>query len=135
MNIRARNQFPDIENQEPKLEDKNLIVLLTEFVEALNRSTKMKRAPAGAKSSGLKEGAFVPKPNGFLVEMPGGSSLVKTINGNLDKEIVFEASRIAPIAKALGTYKGVEENVQITVSDRGLIFQCATTKLSIPLET
>jgi len=66
--------------------------------------------------------------------MPGGTSIVKTIDGHLDEEIVFEARRMAAIAKALGTYKGAEEHVEITVSGQNLIFQCATTKLSVPLQ-
>lgn len=110
-----------------------MIVALSELTEALNRTTKMKRAPAGARSDKLKEGAFVPELTGFRVEMPGGSSLVNVKSGKLDKEIVFEARLLIPIAKVLGTYRNEEDVVIINVTSKDVTFRCGTSRLTIPI--
>ena len=109
-----------------------MIVDLEEFVEALSRTTKMKRAPAGARSTGLKAGAFVPELTGFRVEMPGGSSLVNAKHGRLDEEVVFEAHRIASIVKVLSTYQSKGVEVTIVVSENEISFQCGSSRLIIP---
>ncbi|MDO5759362.1 MAG: hypothetical protein Q4P24_18385, partial [Rhodobacterales bacterium] len=106
-----------------------MIVALSELVEALNRTTKMKRAPAGARSTGLKEGAFVPELTGFRVEMPGGSSLVNIKSGKLETDVVFEVRRMAPIAKVLSTHLPKEEEVTILVSETELAFKCGSSRL------
>lgn len=103
-----------------------MIVSLPELVDALNRTTKMKRAPAGVRSTGLKDGAFVPEKSGFRVEMPGGSSFVNLKSGNLEKEVVFQAKRIAPIAKALSTLISKEESVTLNVGKTQIVFQCGS---------
>lgn len=91
----------------------------------------MKRAPAGARSTGLKYGAFVPDQTGFRVEMPGGSSWVNTKSGKLEEDILFEAKRMAPIAKVLSTYLGQEEKVTVVVSENEIAFQCGTSLLRL----
>lgn len=107
-------------------------VALSELVEALNRTTKMKRAPAGARSTGLKEGALVPELTGFRVEMPGGSSLVNIKSGRLETEVVFEAKRMTPIAKVLASYLHKEDYVTVLVSEFELTFQCGSSRIKLP---
>lgn len=111
--------------------DKALIVSLSELVEALNRTTKMKRAPAGVRSTGLKEGAFVPELTGFRVEMPGGSTLVNLKSGKLECEVVFQAKRMASIAKALSSLLSKEEVVTIDISKTEIALQCGSFKTKL----
>lgn len=92
----------------------------------------MKRAPAGARSTGLKEGALVPELTGFRVEMPGGSSLVNIQNGKLEAEVIFEAKKMAPIAKVLSSYLHKEDSVTILVSELELTFECGSSRLKLP---
>ena len=54
-------------------QDKGLVVGRIELIEALARRTKMRRAPVGVPTSGLREAAFIPALGGFRVEMPGGA--------------------------------------------------------------
>jgi len=114
-----------------KTTGKVLIVSLHELSEALNRTTKMKRAPAGAKSSGLGEGAFVPELTGFRCEMPGGSSLVNIQSGKLEEEVVFDAHRMAKITKVLSSYLNQEKEVAIEISKKEICFNCGTSSLQL----
>ena len=105
---------------------------LEELVVAMRRTTKMKRAPAGAKSTGLNEGAFVPELTGFRLEMPGGSSLVNIkIGEKLDEEVLFDPKQLAPIAKALSTYLGKENIVRIAISRKTIEFHCGASRIRI----
>ncbi|AXI46533.1 hypothetical protein C1J03_11195 [Sulfitobacter sp. SK012] len=109
-----------------------LKVKRTQMVEALKRTTKMKRAPAGARSSRLKEGAFVPELVGFRVEMPGGSSLVDLEEGRLEREVVFVAAKMEPVLKVLSSYDGADDMVDISIGETEIVFRCGSSKLTIP---
>ena len=72
-------------------------VKLTEFIEAIERKTKMRKAPNGSRSTGLREGAFIPAVGGFRVEMPGGHHFVWALEGQLSEEITFEPSNLVGV--------------------------------------
>lgn len=109
-------------------------VPLSELLNALNRSTKMKRAPSGASSSGLKQAAFVPELTGFRVEMPGASSLVNVLEGNLPYEIVFDLSKIELLRKVLKKYSDYSETtVELSLLSGRLEVVCGTTKMTLPV--
>lgn len=74
----------------------------------------------------------MPELTGIRVEMPGGSSLVNINSGKLETEVVFEAKRMAPIAKVLSSYLHKEDNVTILVSNTELTFQCGSSRLKLP---
>mgnify|MGYP005990723311 FL=1 len=128
---RARHSEQSAANTEMKIEI--LKAKRTQIVEALKRTTKMKRAPAGASSSRLKEGAFVPDLVGFRVEMPGGSSLVVLDEGRLEKEVLFVAAKMEPVQKVLSSYNGDDDIVQISIGQSVIIFRCGSSKLTVPI--
>jgi hypothetical protein len=111
-------------------------VKLSELLVALNRSTRMKRAPTGVFSSGLNQAAFVPELTGFRVEMPGASSLVNTLEGRLPYEIIItDLSKIALLKKVLKKYQGYSEaEVSLNLLPGKLDIVCGSTKMSFPVE-
>ncbi len=108
-----------------------LIVKRIELLEALARRTKMKRAPAGATSTGLKEVAFIPAIGGFRVEMPGGAHFVWAIAGELSDEVCFHPKFIDGLLKILTSQTA--ETASILVIDAQIEFKCEGSKLRIPL--
>ena len=103
-----------------------------ELLEALKRVGKAKRAPRGATSSGLTVGAFVPRLGGIKVEMPGGSTFVRTLDGSLRDEVEFLAVKMAPIKKVLATFGRDRLSVEITVEQSQIVFKCGSFKASVP---
>lgn len=87
---------------------------LDKIIEALARMTKMKRAPAGVRSTGLMVGAFVPTIGGMRVEMPGGSYFVWVRERVLTEEIEFDVKPILSTLKVLRSLVGTETTVHIT---------------------
>jgi hypothetical protein len=108
-----------------------MIVGLVELIEALERSTKMKRAPAGARSKGLRIGAFVPGVGGMRVEMPGGAHFVWISEGNLEQEVTFNVKPIPGLLKVLRSHVGHHDQVEIDTSHEMITFACGGTKFSM----
>ena len=106
-------------------------VKLTEFIEAIERKTKMRKAPNGSRSTGLREGAFIPAVGGFRVEMPGGHHFVWALEGQLSEEITFEPSNLVGVLKVLKTYQGKETSLDLTPSEKAFMIRCGSSKLTI----
>ena len=105
---------------------------LVELIEALERSTKMKRAPAGARSMGLRVGAFVPAVGGMRVEMPVGAHFVWNTEGRLEEKVIFAVKPIPSILKVLRSHVGRQENVDISIGPDLITLSCGATKFSFP---
>lgn len=103
---------------------------LDELIDAFARSTKMKRAPAGASSTGLHIGALVPAVGGMRVEMPGGAHFVWITKGTLTEEVEFKVKPIASTLKVLRSLQGKETNVDIIIDRKMINFTCGKTKFS-----
>lgn len=112
-----------------------LVVELEEFLEALERRTEAKRAPAGASSTGLREGALVPRLGGFRVEMPGGAHFVTLLDGRLDREVVFPMASIPALVKALNSLKHKEQKLVLACENTVIRFRCGgfSTEISAML--
>ena len=104
---------------------------LVEFIEALERTTKMRRAPAGSRSKGLREGAFIPAVGGFRVEMPGGAHFVWAKQGKLTEEVVFNPDQFAPIVKVLKTYLKKTGTLDICATKDAISIRCGTSKMTV----
>ncbi|MDI3337193.1 hypothetical protein QKW60_12295 [Defluviimonas aestuarii] len=109
----------------------DLVVGRVELMEALSRRTKMKRAPNGVLSSGLKEAAFIPALSGIRVEMPGGSHFVWVIDGELYEEVVFDAKFVDSLAKVLVS-QATETDARLEVAPNVVVLRCGSSKVTIP---
>ena len=107
-------------------------VALQELIEAFERRTKMKRAPDGVRSTGLKEVALVPALGGMRVEMPGGSHFVWSLEGELMEVILLDASAVPRILKVVKSHLPGVREVNFESGETDLSFKCGGTTFSIP---
>ena len=107
-------------------------VSLAELIEALGRYTRMKRAPAGSTSTGLREAAFIPALGGMRVEMPGGGHFVWALHGELSEEVVFEPKSIHSVIRVLKSYIGKQAEAEVSATDSHVVIMCGRTTFSLP---
>ena len=108
---------------------------LTELIEALERHTRMRRAPAGATSTGLHEAAFLPALGGMRVQMPGGSHFVWSLDGELTEEVIFDSKAVSSVIKVLKSHSGRQTEAEVSVTEVHVVIRCGMTTLSLPRKT
>ena len=108
-----------------------LTVKRAELFEALQRRTKMKRAPSGATSAGLRDAAFIPAIGGFRVEMPGGAHFVWAISGQLSETVCFHPKFAEGLTKVLASRTA--ETATISVTGEQIEFKCEGSAVRVPL--
>lgn len=107
-----------------------LTVKRAELVEALERRTKMKRAPNGVPATGLRDAAFIPAIGGFRVEMPGGAHFVWAISGKLSTTVCFHPKFADGLLKVLTSRTA--ETASISVTSSHIEFRCEGSKVLVP---
>lgn len=109
-----------------------LTVGRVELIEALARRTKMLRAPAGVRSTNLKEAAFIPALGGVRVEMPGGSHFVWALEGSLPDEIIFDPKFVNLMLSVLKSQEGRSSTATLSISASQFEIRCGSAKLRVP---
>ena len=107
-----------------------LTVKRVELVEALERRTKMKRAPNGVPTTGLRDAALIPAIGGFRVEMPGGAHFVWAISGKLSAMVCFHPKFADGLLKVLKSRNA--ETASILVTSSHIEFRCEGSKVIVP---
>ena len=111
---------------------KVLVVGRIELIEALARRTKMRRAPVGVPTSGLREAAFIPALGGFRVEMPGGAHFVWAIEGELSEEVIFDPKSVDRVLKVLISQAALSDKVALQVGPEAMTLTCGSAKILVP---
>ena len=109
-----------------------LIVGRMELVDALSRRTKMRRAPVGVPTTGLREAAFIPALGGFRVEMPGGAHFVWAIEGKLPEVVIFDPKSVDRVLKVLISQAAVADTVHLSSSPELISLRCGSARILIP---
>ena len=103
-----------------------------EPIEALARRTKMRRAPNGVPTTGLREAAFVPALGGFRVEMPGGAHFVWAIEGVLPEEVIFDPKSVDRVLKVLNSQAALADKVELSITPEHMSLSCGSARILIP---
>lgn len=110
----------------------HIVIGRVELVEALSRRTKMRRAPSGVPTTGLREAAFIPALGGVRVEMPGGEHFVWAIDGGLLEEVIFDPKSVDRVLKVLISQAALSDKVDLQVGPEAMTLTCGSTKILVP---
>ncbi len=118
-----------------KLSHPPVEVSAADFRTAAGRLPKMKRAPAGARSSMPRDTILSPGDNGITVETPVVASLVPSkpvwqITASVDARRLLA---VCDSFKKIGAYKSPADTFLLSVQDGELRVKFRTTTLSIPI--
>ena len=116
----------------PPDQTRPLLVGRVELIEALSRRTKMRRAPVGVPTTGLREAALIPALGGFRVEMPGGAHFVWAIEGELPEEVIFDPKTVDRVLKVLISQAALADKVELSTSQEHITLRCGSAKILIP---
>lgn len=116
----------------PPDQTRPLLVGRVELIKALSRRTKMRRAPVGVPTTGLREAALIPALGGFRVEMPGGAHFVWAIEGELPEEVIFDPKTVDRVLKVLISQAALADKVELSTSQEHITLRCGSAKILIP---
>ena len=109
-----------------------VIVGRVELIEALSRRTKMRRAPVGVPTTGLREAALIPALGGFRVEMPGGTHFVWAIEGEMPEEVIFDPKSVDRVLKVLISQAAKDDKVALSFQHNQMTLTCGSAMIFIP---
>lgn len=109
-----------------------ITVASADLLAAFSHRIKMKRAPAGVKATGLRDAALIPAKGGVLVDMPGISTFVPAISGELSETAVFQVSGIEGVTRVLSKYGDEFAEVVIILGEGNLKFQIGKAVSTVP---
>lgn len=109
-----------------------VIVSRMELIEALSRRTKMRHAPVGVPTTGLREAALIPALGGFRVEMPGGAHFVWSIEGELPEEVIFDPKLVDRILKVLISQAAKDDKVALSFAQGQMTLTCGSARILTP---
>ena len=119
-------------NMKPPDLPRLLMVGRVELIEALSRRTRMRRAPVGVPTTGLREAAFIPALGGFRVEMPGGAHFVWAIEGELTEEVIFDPKAVDRVLNVLISQAALADKVELSTTPEHIALSCGSARILIP---